>query len=960
MGNAQNGLNRYLKIYSENEALIDPAQTSNVKIYYSPNAPDFIMMLKTIDFVNLGLKADILPQIQKRAENLPLDCLPGEPEFNNKIMGSIDVKFLNGSMNLNDFVLIRRYQGQSHMAEPDVTYLLEYLIDIGCQLQKVAEYHYLLNMSNVFVTTQGLKIQNPFIYKSYISESQKLVDHYDWLNSPGHRDEQKARYHLDSKLYCDKIKQNVRQVGLIVLFSGLHRHDTNLTDEQNLLDKDLITSALSDFKALFSKQISTRVEALIRLDSEISNLALFTEARVTAPGANSTFKVGSLVCQKNFASKIHSQGGYFFRNYDLPPKEHELNLAAFHQQVKPQNQSAIISDYSAVEMSMRAERPNFNRRSVSPPIHKEELNKPQPQPQNPQNQLQPPSHNPTAQNQPLVNPNAQRPSQPQAQTGSNLQPSQGSLFNPQVPQNPPKPTNQQSLSNYPAQFIPMFDPRNPTTPQKPSANSAQSPPQPQTEHIEVDPLDALHIKEHDAIYGKIEQVFRERRPQASETVNKSQLKDQSLKPHQSMVDTSNLHNHHYTGRFEKDPSTFKFPIMNTGSKEQPRPNPSPFVDPLGPNIDNRNPSNATGQLPDTHPGPQTIYTMGRSGPRAIGPSAFIPPLDRLGRFKNSRFNPFEGSKLYNIDERNQYISQVNPASIAVQPNFQVNPQPMIPSHLQPGQPSQIPLPFPASPSQQPFGINFFTPQNAQAPFAYSPNTDSRKPFSPPALPINLNTNQQANFQTPASPWQTPGLQPQILLPVPAQQSTNLQIPPNAGATTINQNYNNPSTSIGQNPSYDKPHGRRPAVGIDEQYNGSLILKVEFANKVPYENQTQDPWPPKAPGQNVQGVGNQFNQTIGYQNNGNAFNNLGNPLIGATPHLDEMFNRPNYNWDQRPQIPPSVPVVIPLPESPKPVDPPKPRDERGHHFLAYMEKVRKLALDAGVGQRTSGYFNPMRR
>lgn len=285
MGNPQSGLQRLLNNYTENDALIDPSQTSSIKIYFSKTIPDYVMIHKTIDFTSLGLKADILPSIKKRAEGLPIDCLPGQPEYNNKIIGAIDVSFLTGSMNLNDFVLIKRHEGKPHMSEPDVRYLLDYLIEFGAQMQQIGEYHYLLNMSNIFVTTSGLKIQNPFIYKTYISDSQRILDQFDVANQPGGFSSlTRSKIFLENKIYCDKVRHNVRQVGLVVLFSALHKHDTNLTDEQHNLDEELISANLEEFKTRFSKPLGTRIESMIKLKFDIINLPLFSQIRESAPG----------------------------------------------------------------------------------------------------------------------------------------------------------------------------------------------------------------------------------------------------------------------------------------------------------------------------------------------------------------------------------------------------------------------------------------------------------------------------------------------------------------------------------------------------------------------------------------------------------------------------------------------------------------------------------------------------
>lgn len=817
MGNPQSGLSRCLKSYSENDAIMDPSQTSNVKIYYSNNNPDFVLIHKSIDFANLGLPADFLPGIIKRSEALPIDCLPGHPDYSNATPGSINVGFLTGTMNLNDFVMLRRIEGQAHMAEPTVRYLLDYLIDFGHKLQILGEYHYLLNMSNIFATTQGLKLQNPFIYKSYIGDSQKIVDQYDWLNQPTITDEIKAKQLMENRLYCEKIKQNVRQVGLVVLFSALHKHDTNLTDEQNNLDKDLINSALADFRTLFSKPLSTKVEAMIKLNSDIAALPFFSQVREGAPGQNSLFKVSPVECQKNFASKIHGPGGFFYRNYDLPPKEVQLDLSLLRQQFKP-TQSFVGHDISNLEMSMRAERPNYTRRSVSPVL---DLPHPKDSQAPSVNQPQYPSNN---------SPGLQSPPQ--------NSPAQGLLIPPGSPQqyepNPqiPRPPNQNPPVQNPTNQIPPIQP-----PQK------QQEPQ-KAGHDDIDPIDALQIKEHDAIYGKIEQVFRERRPQSNEKSAKPGVND-TTKKNQSMIDTSNLHNHHYTGRFEKDPTTFKFPVMDTRYREQgndfnlppfqpqrpPADQPKPFV----------NPDFQQGKIPepfsDSKSGAQTLYTMGRTGPKPVGPSAFIPPLDKLDKYRNSNYNPFQGSLLYMTNERKQYIATKKQQPLIDRyhnQNFHqnsLNSQPGYPGYPSP-QPS-IPQPPIVSPPK-PADINFFTPNTNQGFFNYSPSDKSKKPLSP-QQPNNQFSNQLSPNTSPYVPW--PNFQNQ-------NQTTNIYVNPSVKNDVARTNQQLPIIGdkgiirteefiTNKDPYQSRhdlegglPYGRRPALNDSTVVNGlPLVFKV---------------------------------------------------------------------------------------------------------------------------------------
>ena len=85
---------------------------------------------------------------------------------------------------------------------------------------------------------------------------------------------------------------------------------------------------------------------------------------------------------------------------------------------------------------------------------------------------------------------------------------------------------------------------------------------------------------------------------------------------------------------------------------------------------------------------------------------------------------------------------------------------------------------------------------------------------------------------------------------------------------------------------------------------------------------------------------------------NPFNLLNGSYQGRPSDRNGFINRPKP--DEQVPLPPPLPLIIGDDQKIQ-VD----NDQRGHHFLAYMEKVRKIALDAGVKQGSGNYFNPMR-
>ena len=814
MGNRGSQLIQLANSYVEQEAFVDPNQTSGVKIYFKNSRPDYVLTDKDFNFQDMGLSPESLAVIEKRAARLPVDCLPGSPQYSNKTLDVIKVKFLTGSMNLNDLVMMRRYRGKENMTENETRYLMNYLLNFGNQMQNIREYHYLLNMTNVFVTTEGLKVQNPFIYRSYITDSMKILEDMSWLQAA---DESKVKITSDNKNYQNKLRRNLRQVGLIVLLAGLHRHDTHLIDEQGDLDKELVEVVIQDFKAIFSQELGLSVQNLIQLGKNEQNLPLFSTFNTVDPGNNSSFIVSNTECTQNFVMKLNGPGGFFFRDYDIPPHpEDSVNPIDdvrtnffMHPDVKvkvPENPQTQ-AEWSIVEQSIRKQRPNpYIRRSPSPlvrPQNQEEskanqssfYNDPKlgdteqkyptnvppktpifndlardPRAPSPPKEYRRPEY-PGLNRPPTTDSGYHKPKSstnneyetPVRGSGHHLPGQTNNLLSgyiypgtsgPNIPQ--PSPINQQSK---PEVFPKTPDSKRP----KPSPEIFADDKENVKDEL-IDPIQARKIQENDAIYGKVEQIFRERRP----TLNEMAKQEQSMREggnisvlnNQSKLNTS-IQNNLYSEPYKKDPSNFQFPIMDTRSKRPAGPSLEPISESPKPYLNSNqglglrpkpvpgNPINDYStkspvyQLENSARGPQTVYTMTQNGSRAIGPEAFVPPLDKLSRYSQSKYNPLTGSNLHMADNRKSYIDSVKYPKPTLGPVIQSLGTPGNSATQTIVNPVRIPQAGgflePAIP------VNFFQGQRESTPFSYSPSNNSKRKASASKSQERQNPLDQLNM-----------------------------------------------------------------------------------------------------------------------------------------------------------------------------------------------------------------------
>jgi hypothetical protein len=206
---------------------------------------------------------------------------------------------------------------------------------------------------------------------------------------------------------------------------------------------------------------------------------------------------------------------------------------------------------------------------------------------------------------------------------------------------------------------------------------------------------------------------------------------------QSKLNTS-VQNHLYSGPYKKNPETFQFPIMDTRSSkpigttlqpipEYPKPQPNsnsgldlrPRPVPGSPTY-HHSPKSPLNQLPNSSRGPQSLLAMTQYGPRAIGPEAFIPPLDKLPRYTKSKYNPFKGTNLYMTDNRRSYID--------AEQYPQLVKTPVVYSPGSPGNHSPTviePVKIPVGRVETVSPVNFFHGQRESTPFTYSPSNNSK-------------------------------------------------------------------------------------------------------------------------------------------------------------------------------------------------------------------------------------------
>ena len=161
------------------------------------------------------------------------------------------------------------------LPEDDVREILSFLKLAGQDLESLHEYHPNLCMANLFATSDGLKLQNPFSYRQYITHSSEIVE--DKLYQGEVRPGDFVDDGLKIMKYKESIRKNVRQVGLITLYAATLRHDTRLADQNQKIDEGAVRAALNDFKSLYSKTLSDYIENMIQLGYKDTNIPLFSE-----------------------------------------------------------------------------------------------------------------------------------------------------------------------------------------------------------------------------------------------------------------------------------------------------------------------------------------------------------------------------------------------------------------------------------------------------------------------------------------------------------------------------------------------------------------------------------------------------------------------------------------------------------------------------------------------------------
>ena len=507
MGNDQATLGK-MERYKEPDAIKDPTMTLGQKMYFKQDIPDMILLEKELKYSDFGLDSDSkVASLEKRMRSVSRSIFPVKCIERSKVMAKC--LFSSGSMNLNDFVLYQREKGNDKVPEAEVRHLLNFLTKAGEELESVNEYNFLLNMSNVFITNEGLKVQNPFTYKYYISESSKIYETTEWMSSGGvPTDEYRVKSIQNHQEYLNKVRQSVIEMGLVVLFTSNLRQDTNILEENKKPNPLIVDAALATFKDNYPNDLHATVKNLI-YPQTMTQAAIFS-VLPKFPLKTSTYFVAPIDYSDNFASKMLGQGGFFYRDYDRKPNPStimNLRQALAGQPIRQSIHNTSLlqpgQDPGQLEQSLREERYN-------PYVKRTPSKSPEP------SRAAPVNDKPSAPTQPSVSP-----------------PNQGSQV-----QRPPTTTQSNLL--------------NPTVSAPPAGPQTQS-------NLPIG-------TKEDEVYGRLEMLFRERR--TKEDVNKSLAE---IANNRSSVRNDSLQHGfsqdggiYPSGRLEKDPKQFNFPSLNVG------------------------------------------------------------------------------------------------------------------------------------------------------------------------------------------------------------------------------------------------------------------------------------------------------------------------------------------------------------------------------------------------------------
>lgn len=986
--------------YTPNDLVGEKIKTSGIDLYFKESKPDFVMIEKHYVY-DPTLRVEDLPEIDRRAKVLSKNhFLPGKLGSYGRLGDKgVNVKFLLGSMDLNDYVTTCRFRGAiNKLPEDDVRFLLNSLRQAGIELEQHNEYHPKLAMASVFLTHDGIKLQNPFSYSKYVVES-KSVYLDPRLPMPQTSFTERNEKILQQK-YAVKIRENVRHAGLIVLYSATLRHDTELGDH----DDDAFFHAMADFSASYSPDLVETIKQMIREDQSSTEDRRFSAlphitGHKTAPALT---KITNEMYVENFYAKLNGPDGFFNRNFNnrnsFMPGAGQSRLTTYR--AFPDDRKQLTSapknttEQSYYEQLIREERPNpYSQRQLSnSPARANESGA---------------AAGPNGQNQPKP---------PVTTSGVELPPTQGTAFTgPGVALS--QAAGVGSTTNW--------DPKDP-------------------------------------IPGRVEQLFRERRLPAdmNKSLQEMTITAQQNQMRNSVLNktdvNASLYHHNYTGRFEKaDPKMFKFPIMNVGQAydnvlppninypknktPQPGQPAGNLYGPTGyPGTNGSRGPVIPGNMVQTHIGygqatpyrqqlrnKQVLLLQGhKSDPssivvfdpitnktRPLGPAAFVPPIENLQKYSRIHVDR-QAQFLKNNQERLRMISQYghtpsqpyvpnqgNQVNQSYRPNMnnnsqfngqyngqnnnQTNWQPEIrnipPPVVQPRRPPELAAgqdiqgvinPPVLTPSNQ-GGLGF-----VGTPFSYTPSPNSKTPQHPSA-PFNTDLKNNPHISTPGTPdagvwlgsqgWspQPPPLVQGPIIPIdsqpvpqlPAVNNSQGNIPQVQNGTPIAGPQGNTGW-IGQ--GQEAISHRAPPVVSPSLVPGTISPIPSSANQPPnvigeqaFEipltlGQEQVPVIFTTPSQNSQGL-----EQGGWPNV-----NTNQPTTQRQEYYspEDQFGLPNGFLDAQPMMnPEAFGQAINTNRPGRPLG-----SEKERRFLQFMQTVRNDALGENVHANTYDYYNPIRR
>ena len=472
-------INRLVDEFQSERPLTDPLLfgRTDVSVKYLPKQPDLLLIEKLFDIKELKVTKDHMLLIKHKLfdDNL----------FKYKQTQNQDTylfQYISGSLNLNDYAYILRKRGARKMPSSQYHHLCRELISICMQFQRTRDYFPQLNMSSTYVTKQGIRAGNPYCFKQYIIDSM----------------------HNNEKAFSDKLKTNIKFIGLTVLYASILYYDTHLLDESGQLDEKYLRVALEHHRKVHPDAFITTdmLESMIYgRDS-----ALGVMGKIFQTSANHIY---SDLKDEDYLGlmqdKMNSSEGIFNRDYRKLWVDDGLDDV-----YEALNKPRIHSNVSATDAFMvdRRERHNyhFDRTVLSRPSHPEIQRS---RSRSSDSEEDSPAKPAARQNGQLAgSQNQQRPGQP----------AQSSSSGPGLPASPEKKPEKQGGGKG---VLEKLD-------------------------------DKVHANE--LAYGRVEMMYRERRMKEDMNVSLRELSREKSAPA--------LHKKYTTGNFAVNPTTFSFPVLD--------------------------------------------------------------------------------------------------------------------------------------------------------------------------------------------------------------------------------------------------------------------------------------------------------------------------------------------------------------------------------------------------------------